>query len=220
MTTQWKVLTDKKGNPTGNLVTPLFRASFVALFEPKGFGNDPNSEKKYSLVMLFAKGTDFSPLVKRIQAVADEAWGAKAAEVLKKQANSTKNIFKDQGELAEKYAGFEEGRIYLQAANKRQPGLVGRKAGPDGTLIEITSEEIFFSGCYAVAEIAPYAWDNKFGKGISLSLNNVQMICTGERLGGGRTRPSDAFEAGDDEEDGMLDETTVKPQAVSKDPFA
>ena len=224
MTKAWKVPVDKKGNPTGNLITPLFRASFVALHEPKGIQGDPNSKKRYSIVMLFPKDTDFEPLKARIMEVAKEKWGDKAVDVLRKQSNSDKRIFKDQGEMAERFAGFEEGCIYLQAGNEKKPGLVGKKAGPDGTLIEITDEDVFYSGCYAIASLRPFAWEHPVGgKGVSLSLNNVQMIKEGERLGGGRTRPSDDFEAYEEDD---LEEGTTAPvtsgaaKAPAKDPFA
>ena len=122
--------------------------------------------------------------------------------------------------MAERYAGFEEGCTYLSATNEQKPSVVGRKAGPDGTLIEIDDEEVFFSGCYAIASLRPFAWEHPVGgKGVSLSLNHVQLIKTGERLGGGRSKPSDEFEAWDDKETEM-EETTVQPKkAASSNPF-
>lgn len=220
MTKEWKLPVDKNGKPTGNIITPMFRASFVALFEPKGIKGQPESKKRYSVVMLFPKDTDFEPLKKLIMQVATEKWADKAEGILRKQSNSDKRIFKDQGEMADRFDGFEDGCIYLNAGNEKKPGLVGRKAGPDGTLIEITDEDVFESGDYAIASLRPFAWEHPVGgKGVSLSLNNVQMIKKGDRLGGGRTKPSDDFEAYDDDD---LDQASAPaPKAAAgKDPFA
>lgn len=217
MTTQWKILKNKAGQPNGSLVTPLFRAAYVCVFAAKGFKGDATSKPAHSITMLFPKGTDFTPLKAQILAVAKEKWGERAEDVLRKQQNSDKRIFKDSGEVGAE--GFEDGCIHLSARNVQKPGLVGKQAGPDGTLIQITDEDIFFSGCYALASIRPFAWEHpKGGKGISLSLNNVQMIATGERLGGGRTRPSDDFEASDDDDMGELE--AAAPVPAKKDPFA
>ena len=194
----------------GNLVTPMFRAAFVSLLQPKAVGGknaDPNAEKKYGITMIFPKGTDHTELKKEIMAAAKEKWGDKAESIIKKQESSDKRIFKDGSDMAEKYAGFEEGVPYLNANNKEKPGLVSTKAAPDGTPIGITEEGEFFSGCYAIASLKPYCWDNKFGKGVSLSLQNVQMIKEGERLGGGRSKASEDFEAADDADFGGESDT-------------
>lgn len=215
MTTEFR-LALKDGKPSGNIVTPLFRGAYLALFEPKGFKNDANSKKKYSLAMLFGKDTNYDVLKKDILAVATAKWGAKADDILRKQQNSDRRIFKDQGESDA--AGFEEGCLFIQASNKDKPGLVGRKVGSDGkTLIEISDPEAVWSGDYFIATIRPFAWEHPTGKGVSISLQNVQLIKKGDRLGGGRASPSDEFEAmeGDDME--ALDEGTAV--STSKDPF-
>lgn len=217
MTTEFK-LAMKDGKPSGNIITPMFRGAYLAFFEARGVKNDANSKKKFSVAMLFPAGTNFDLLKKAISDVAKEKWGAKADDVLRKQQNSDKRIFKDQGESDA--AGFEDGCIYLQASNEKKPGLVGRKAGPDGkTLVEITDPEAVWSGDYFLATIRPFAWEHPVGgKGVSLSLQNVQLLKKGDRLGGGRTSPSDEFEAmeGDDME--ALDEGASAP--AGKDPFA
>lgn len=218
MTNEWKILKSKTGVPDGNVVTPLFRGCYVNLFEPKGIRGDSKSELKYSMAMLFPKGTDFTPLQERIREVAKEKWGDKADDVLLRQQNGDKRIFKKQGGKADS-AGFEEGAIYLSANNKNKPGLVGKKAGPDGTLIEITDEDAVWSGDYFLAVIRPFAWDHPVGgKGVSLSLQHVQLFRKGERLGGGRVKPSDAFESYDEEDMGALDAPAVV--SAGKDPFA
>ena len=97
MTTTWKLPVDKKGNVTGNIITPLFRGSFVSVFEAKGIKGSPDSKKKYGLSMLFTADTAFGPLEKMITEVATAKWGAKAGDVLKKQQNGDKRIFQRSG---------------------------------------------------------------------------------------------------------------------------
>lgn len=223
MSTKWKVLLNKAGNPNGSLVTPLFRGAYAHLFVATGFRGEPEDKKTYSISMLFPKGTDFEPLKKLIMEVATEKWGAKAEDILRKQSNSDKRIFKNQGDNSDA-EGFEDGCIYLSARNKKKPGVVGTKSGPDGTLVEITQaqadeQDIAKSGDYFIASIRPFGWEHPTGgKGISLSLNNVQLIKVGERLGGGRTRPNDDFEAYDDD-DVEGEATSPEPKGAKADPF-
>lgn len=211
MTTEFK-----KSPVAGNIITPVFRGAYAALFEPRGIKGDANSKKKYSIAMLFPKGTNFDLLKAEVKAVAAEKWGVKGEEVYKKQQNSNRAIFKDQGESDA--AGFEDGCIFLQASNEKKPGLVGRKAGPDGkTLVEITDPEAVWSGDYFIATIRVFAWEHPVGgKGLSLSLQNLQLIKKGDRLGGGRASPSDEFEAmeGDDME--ALDEGAANSGTSAK----
>lgn len=215
MTIDFKIVKNKEGKTTGNIVTPLFRGAYIAFFEPRGIKDDANSKKKFSVAMLFPAGTNFALLKNAIADVAKDKWGAKADEVLRKQQNSDKRIFKDQGE--NEAPGFEDGCIYLQANNEKKPGLVGRKAGPDGTLIEISDPEAVWSGDYFIATIRPFAWEHPVGgKGVSLSLQNVQLIKKGDRLGGGRVSPSDEFEAMEETDMEALDQGTTAP---TKGPF-
>lgn len=219
MAYQWKLSVDKAGKPNGNIVTSQFRGAYCNLLVPKGIKGDPNSEAKYGLAMLFPKGEDFALIKGEVLRVAKEKWGEKAEDVLRKQQNSDKRIFKDAGEKSD-VPGFEEGCVYLQAGNKNKPGLVGKKAGLDGSLIEITDEDAVWSGDYFVASIRPFAWEHPVGgKGVSLSLQHIQLVKKGERLGGGRSRPSDDFEASDDDDTDELDNGTSAPVS-GKDPFA
>lgn len=212
MTTEFKLVKDKSGKPTGNIITPLFRGAYVNLFVPKGIKGDANAKLKYSIAMLFPKETSFDLLKTAITEAAKIKWGTKAEDVLRKQQNSDKRIFKDQGD--NDAAGFIEGCVFIQASNATKPGLVGRKAGLDGSLIELTDEESVWSGDYFIASIRPFAWDHPVGgKGVSLSLQNVQLIKKGDRLGGGRSRPSDEFEAMDEadmEDDGNEEKSSTK----------
>lgn len=176
------------------LITPEFTAAFVSVFEPKGMKGQAESAKKYSVTMIFPKGQDFGPLEQVIRNVAKAKWGEKADAILKKQADGDKRLFKDGSAMvAQGYAGFIDGAVYIQASSseKQKPGVVQKV---DGALHHIKDENDFYSGCKAIAAISAYAWDNAFGKGVSLSFGNIQKIADGERLGGGRSNPEQDFE--------------------------
>ncbi len=174
-----------KEDPT-YFMTPMFRAAFAHVFTP----NAPKGadKKSYSIAMLFKKGENLTVIQKAIDAAAKEKWGDKIPKKFKHP------IIKEQDELAEQYEGFTEGAFFIQASNQMQPGLVDKDRN------EIIDEQEFYSGCFARATVRAYAWDNAFGKGVSLSLQNVQKLKDGERLGGGqRIAPEEDFEDAEEE---------------------
>jgi hypothetical protein len=192
----WKIVKTDPKNPASadsdKLITPVFTAAFASIFEPKAMKGSTDGKAKYGITMIFPKGQDFGPLEDKIKQVAQRKWGDKATAILKKQAESDKRLFKDGSNMVEqKYAGFIDGALYIQAGNAQKPGLV---KNVDGKLHHITEQSEFYSGCKAIAAITVYAWDNAFGKGVSFSLDNVQKVSDGERLGGGRSSPETDFE--------------------------
>jgi hypothetical protein len=62
------------------------------------------------------------------------------------------------------------------------------------------NERDFYAGCFARAEIIAYAYDQAGNKGIGLSLQNVQKLRDGDRLGG-RKDAADVFDAVGDASD-------------------
>jgi len=177
------------------LITPVFTAAFASVFEPTKIKGQPESKKKYRLTMIFPKGQDFAPLEKMIQEVAYKKWGEKATAILKKQADSDKRLFKDGSNMvAQNYAGFIDGAIYIQAnsSEKAKPRVSEKR---EGLLYDLKTEEEFYSGCKAIASISPYALDEVVAKGVFFSLVNVLKISDGERLGGSRAKPEQDFDA-------------------------
>jgi hypothetical protein len=175
------------------ILTPEFRAAFVSVFKPKGIKGDPNAKEKYSVVMLFPKDADLKDLKAAAEAAAKAKWGGKVPPKLK-------TPFKDQKEAVngdgDQYAGFGEG-IYIQASSDTQPGIV------DAKVKDIIDDKDFYSGCYARATVNAYAWEHPTGgKGISFGLLNIQKLRDGDRLGGGRAKPTDDFQPVEGANDG------------------
>lgn len=163
------------------VVTPEFRVSFPAVFEPKAFqGNAP----KYSVVMLFDKKTDLTSVKKAVFNAATEKWGAKD-----KWPKGLRLPFRDGDEKGDKqgYAGC----IYVTATSKDQPGLVGP------TRQAILNPKDFYAGCYARAEIIAFAYDKVGNRGVSFSLQNIQKMRDGASFSG-RKDAADVFDSIED----------------------
>lgn len=180
------------------VVTPKARASFVWVFKPKADKNNPEKKPKYSVLLLFPKGTDLSELRKAAAAAAEAKWGGTAAA--KTKHPKYKSPFKDQSTLVDgdgkPYAGVMEGGVAIEAWSYTAPGVVGPKMDPSTGKVEvITAEQDFYSGVWARAKVRAYAWENpQGGFGISFDLQNIQKLADDEKLGGGRNKPEDDFQ--------------------------
>ena len=171
------------------MLTPKFHVSFVNVFQPekpmKGTAPDPNKKPTYAVTALFEKGTDLSELRKAAEAAVVKKWGADKA----KWPAQLRSPFRDQGEKADKYEGYEAGAIFMKFKSYTRPGVVDEKVQ------DIIEEKDFYSGCYARASVTAWAYgDKNMNPGVSFWLSNIQKLADGKPLGG-RTRPSDDFEA-------------------------
>lgn len=158
------------------VVTPEFRVSFPAIFEPKSF---EGQEAKYSTVMLFPKKTDLTSLKLAVKNAAEEKWGPR-----EKWPKGLRMPFRDGDEKADR-EGYE-GMIFVSATSKLQPGLVGADLQP------ILNPRDFYAGCYARAEIIAFAYDKVGNRGVSFSLQNIQKLRDGASFSG-RKDASEVF---------------------------
>ncbi len=172
-----------------NVMTPVFRASYPALFKSKL--NDLNGEQEYSVVALFPKNADMSKLKAAAQAVIEEKWGKEK----NKWPKNLKSPFRLQEER-EKYdeetgkkllpAGHEAGAIFMNLKSKQKPGLV------NADVQDILDASEIYAGCYCRATVRPYAYEVKGNAGIAFGLQNVQKVKDGDPLSG-RTKATDDF---------------------------
>ena len=183
------------------LRTPIFRVSFPQVFEARSM--QPGQPAKYSLTMLFdlaemkkdaAQWKKWQDMLAAVKLSAQEKWP-------KGVPANFKNPFRD-GVEKEQYEGYGKGIIFVVASTKTRPGVV------DQSVKRIIDPEQFYAGCYAHADINPFAWE-KLGKhGVSFGLQNVQLVKAGEPLGG-RSRAEDDFCALDSDLD------PEKPEAAT-----
>jgi len=163
-------------------MTPKFRVSFPAVFQPKSFQDQP---EKYSIVMLFDKKTDLKELKRAAANAAIEKWGPK-----EKWPKSLRMPFRDGDEKTD-LQGYE-GTIFVSASSKQRPGVIDAKKQP------ITEEDqSFYAGCYARATLIAFAYDKAGNKGVSFSLQNIQKLADGESFSG-RKAAEDEFEEVED----------------------
>lgn len=180
------------------VMTPKFRASFVWVVRPKPNPNDPTKPPRYSVLMLFPKGTDLSALKTAAIEAATNKWGSDAA--VKMKHPKFKSPFKDQSTLVDDkgnpYNGVMDGGVMVEAWSQYVPGIAGPRLDPATNKVEVlTSEDEFYSGVWARAKVRPYAWENaQGGFGVSFELINLQKLADDEKLGGGRPKAEDDFE--------------------------
>lgn len=153
------------------VTTPKFRVSFPHLHEPAGM---EGQEKKYSIVMLFAKDSDMSWAKNAINQCMTERFGADKA----KWPKGIKNPIRDGDAKESPMAGYQ-GAYFLTARSKDKPGVVDAKCQD---IIDVRNE--VYAGCYARCTCAFYYYDKAGNKGIGIALNNVQKLADGEKFSG------------------------------------
>ena len=170
--------------------TPQFRVAFPQVFQPKK--NDLNGKDEYSVVALFAPGTDLKALKIAAQEAIIKKFGADKA----KWPKGMRSPFRDQGDREKENddgvmvmpQGYVKGAIYLNLRSSQKPGVV------DNQVQDIIDSSEFYGGCYAIASINAYAYNQKGNKGVSFGLGNIQKIKDGDAFGN-RTKPEEDFTA-------------------------
>ena len=170
-------------------LTPEFRVSFPAVFQPKTF---EGQEPKYRIVMLFDKKTDITPLKKLAADAVNKKWPDKS-----KRPKFKHNPFRDGDEEKAGIEGYA-GKIFIGASSKLQPGVVDQRKN------QIMTEDEFYAGCYARATLTAYAFDTAGNTGVAFGLQNVQKLRDGEPFSG-RTKAEDDFDMVETTDD-FLDE--------------
>jgi hypothetical protein len=168
------------------IVTPTFRVSFPAVFQPKTMGKPGEGGKaKYSVSALFriqadaAKPNEVVVNPAEFQALRDLATAA-AIEKWGSREKFPKNLQTPFRNGAEKdYDGYDANIVFCTFSSDYRPGLVG----PD--LKEIIDPKEFYGGCYARAKVHAYAWEYMGKSGVSFSLWHLQKVKDGAPFGGG-----------------------------------
>ena len=167
-------------------ITPAFRMSFPQLLEPKSI---KGSEPKYSVACLFPEGEELKKIQKSVAAVIKDKWGDNPPKKLKLPIH-------DQ-EDKEEYDGYEAGNLFMTISSKYKPEVIMPNKAP------LVDEEEVYPGRWARASVHVYAWDNEFGKGVSIGLNNLQLLANDDNLSGRRAAAEefDAVDVDDDDDD-------------------
>lgn len=169
------------------VTTPFFRVAYPNIFKSKT--NDLNGKEEFSLVALFPKNADLSPLKASIQQVITVKWGSDKS----KWPTNFKNPLRDQGERGKIINGkkvlpngYEEGAIFVTLKSSERPGVVDQKLQP------ILDASEFYAGCWARATIRPYAYSQKGNNGTAFWLIHLQKTKEGDPISG-RSKAEDDF---------------------------
>ncbi|WP_321823588.1 DUF2815 family protein [Pyramidobacter piscolens] len=181
------------------IVLKNVRASFVNIFEPKGYnGNDP----KYSMMLLMPKDhPQYPALVAATVEAGREEWPAKfKGDSFPK---GFKNPVRDGDEERDTAARPEyENSYFMNCSSKQAPRVVDRNPR-----IALTKEDRrIYSGCYVNVSLNTYAFDVSGNKGVALGLINVQFHSDGEALSGVYSNPEEDFDDESDVEEMELDD--------------
>jgi hypothetical protein len=91
----------------------------------------------------------------------------------------------DAAEKADKWAGFQPGRLFVRVKSQYRPGTGKVILGDDGRPkpIEVGPEakDLFYPGAIVRAKVSPWAYLNKT-KGVRFTLENLLFLADGERL--------------------------------------
>lgn len=169
------------------LKTPAFRVSFPKVFEAESFnGGAP----KFSVAAVWDP-SKFTPAEKRLWQAMTDLCDEVSMERFKKKMSELpanfKRAIRDGAEKAD-LAGYGEGTLFANLSSKMKPGLIDRTKGGS----PITDENEFYPGCYAIATVSAYSYDQGGGKGVALGLQNLMKVGDGDRLDS-RTDAGDDF---------------------------
>ena len=144
--------------------TPVGILSFPALFEARSPA--PGADARFQINLLFDKeaqqSTEYKDLQNEIVKCAKEAFGADI------DFSSIRLPLRNAGE--KKYNGYNEGSTFIAPWSKSKPGLV------DARLQELYDPNDVWAGQKARATVKPFSYNTSGNRGVSLALNNVQIV--------------------------------------------
>lgn len=170
-------------NPTSDtkVIIPA-RFSYLAVWEPKAVGDNP--EKKYSASLIIPK-SDTKTLAKIQAAIKAAELAGKDKKFDGKIPSKYKNPVLMDGDEDRNGDEAYAGAYYINAKAKTKPGIVDANAEP------IMDQDEMYSGCYGKASVTFYAYNTSGNKGIAAGLNHIMKTKDGEPLGGRSTAKSD-----------------------------
>jgi hypothetical protein len=164
-----------------NVILPPGIGSYVTVLEPKP---DQQGKLKYSLTLLISKArtTELDPLRKLLLQVAEEKWPGKGKFMLENQ----------------KYPVIKDGdKVLDEATGKPKVGYAGMfaismRGDRKPQVIDSQKQEVFtdddetgiYSGCMIRVSGSVFAYEAKGNKGVSVGLNNVQVLKRSARMDG------------------------------------
>lgn len=166
------------------VVTGKVRFSYANVFTPKAM--EEGGEAKYNVSVLIDKKD--TATIARINAAIDAAIEVGKNKLADKNGRVNKAALKlplRDGDIDRADDPAYAGKLFVNASSNRKPGII------DADMLEITTPDEFYSGCYGRASINFYAFNAKGNKGIAAGLQNLQKLEDGERLDGSSSAEED-----------------------------
>lgn len=188
-----------------SIITAPFRLAFPEVFAPKA--SMEGGKEKFSVTMLFPK--DGSPLIpsmpgngiieirKLLLAAVKDKWGEDKSKWPAQFKTMDFKAFvslagKDgwpirEGDAVE-WDGFA-GNVFVRASSQFQPGLV------DNKLQAIIDKQAVYGGLICRAQVNAYGYDTAGNKGVTLGLNNLQILKDDGVAFGGKNNADKVFDS-------------------------
>lgn len=148
-------------------VTPEGILMFPGLFEPKAF--EEGGKETYQCVLLFPKGTDITVITEAVKGCASRGI---------RNPSGARNPVRDGNEKVDEWGEIFRDAKYIRVSSIYPPSVVDSKKQ------EIMDARLVYSGAVARAVCRCFAYEGKFGKGVSIGFDAVQIVRDGEKLGG------------------------------------
>lgn len=178
--------TKLKAKSDESLVTfsPNGIVCFPHVWEPYKFR--PEQEAKFSLILVFQKGTDLTDMKRTAGRAIVKKWKEDGKKLL---ARGKLALPWRDAEDYDKYGEpFVKGNIMINFKSNSAPQLVDARAKP------IMKQMDFYAGCIARVSCYAHAYDTMGNMGVSFFLNNIQKVDDGTRISG-RMNAEDEFPA-------------------------
>lgn len=140
------------------------RLSYPNLAKPR---EQKKGDPRYSCDLLFAKGANLSVLVTACDELGAEKFPGKKFTAL----------IKDQGD--------KEGPHYVAGAKLISPWCHKKPLLVDGKKLVVDDPDKFYAGCWVVAMVQLFSYDNDGNRGIGFGLRGLQFVADDEAFGGG-----------------------------------
>jgi hypothetical protein len=170
--------------PLNHIMTCPVRLAFAHLDKPKQGkprkdGSMPAA--KFSALLIVPAAANLAPLLSLVSRVGTAKFGAAAMAAKDEYGKPKINVaIKRQKRLADKYEGFGEEGVYIDASsNFARPVIDGRR-----NPIVLPSPAVY-SGMWALVQLRTYTYSNDGNEGIGLGLEAVQKLADDTEFKGG-----------------------------------
>jgi hypothetical protein len=176
-------------NKTPEILTPVGRASFVYVFEPRKTDNG----ERFSVVLMIPPSDDaahnaqLAALKAEAKRAAIEFFGSEDKVRELQQAGKFLSPFKKAEDYIGKYEGFEPGCTIIEPWSKFRPQVV------DERVQDIIDPREFYSGVWVRCMVRAFGYNNK-KIGVGFGLGNIQRVRKDKALSG-RKPASEQFVA-------------------------